>query len=161
VHHPGRHDSLFCGSTHIATVSHRALLSGTAPIDAALARLHVPYKPELLHLGRVTGTSAPQLGMLVEKVGRTTGHRHGRIEEVRTQLVHIDGERRIFRDLLVIKGTGPRWPFARRGDSGALIVELTNRCAVGLYFAGDRHDSYGLAQPIGRVLESLQATLIV
>jgi hypothetical protein len=120
------------------------------------------YNTEILKLGRITTTVTPQYNMAVAKVGRTTGLTEGMIFEIRDSLVDIDGTRRIlFRDLIVVGKTGRHQHFGKAGDSGALLVALPQNAAVGLYFAGAQDGTYGLAQPIMRVLDYFNAELIL
>lgn len=91
------------------------------------------------------------IGMAVQKYGRTTGHTFGRISGIhatmdvgyRTGTARFEGQ-------IVITGNG----FSAGGDSGSLIVTdgklLRDRRPVGLLFAGTGTTT--LANPIGDVL---------
>ncbi len=164
LHQPGRHDCfpVLVPSQQIGTVTARVATDHTYPIDAALARLDgIPFRQEILRVGRITGVQEPDFDMHVEKMGRTTGHSTGRITEFRDTLVDVEGIGRLmFQGLIVIRKTGRHRRFARRGDSGALIVCTETKQAVGLYVAGNRDDTDALAQPLQPVLDKLDAQLL-
>jgi hypothetical protein len=46
-------------------------------------------------------------------------------------------------------------PIGLGGDSGSLVVTENNE-PVGLYFAGPEGGEYGIANPIGKVMEKLK-----
>ena len=50
--------------------------------------------------------------------------------------------------------------FALPGDSGALIVSAERLKAIGLFFACPPSGEYGVANPIGEVLDRLDVTLV-
>ncbi len=93
-----------------------------------------------------------ELGLAVQKYGRTTGHTSGRITGVHATIdvSYRTGTAR-FEDQIVISGDG----FSAGGDSGSLIVTkgvlLGDRRPVGLLFAGS--PSTTLANPIDVVLD--------
>lgn len=148
---------------------HRAILNDR--VDGAVGRL----RPEVIHdrsictIGNVSGTVSPSDGMSVRKHGRSTGLSEGTIRgkgfncSIGTEPANsLSG--RIFRDQIRIEGA-PNAPFARRGDSGSLVVR--NNQAVGLLFAVPRDNSavppvghFAFANPIGEVLSQLRITII-
>lgn len=116
----------------------------------------------------------PVEGMIVEKVGRTTGYTRGKIvgRELGPINVHYSSIEYgftgniLFDNTWVVHGEGEA--FSQGGDSGSLIVQIDgdgNRAAVGLLFAGGS-DSFapGLARtfflPIRPILEKLQVRLL-
>lgn len=125
-------------------------------IDAALA-LTTPED-----LGAATpdgGYGSPRpwtveadIGMAVQKYGRTTGHTEGVISGIHAILdVNYRTGVARFEDQIVISGRG----FSAGGDSGSLIVTkgtlLSDRRPVGLLFAGTGTTT--VANPIDEVLE--------
>jgi hypothetical protein len=97
-------------------------------------------------------TSEADLGMTVQKYGRTTGQTVGEISGIHATLdVDYRGGTARFEDQIVISGRG----FSAGGDSGSLIVTkghlMGDRRPVGLLFAGSATTT--LANPIDQVLE--------
>jgi hypothetical protein len=98
----------------------------------------------------------PQLGLEVQKFGRTTGLTSGRVTGIHAT---IDVQYRTgmarFEDQIVITGNGGGNGFSAGGDSGSLVVTkgtlLGDRRPVGLLFAGSSVST--LANPIDPVLE--------
>lgn len=97
-----------------------------------------------------------ELGLTVQKFGRTTGLTSGRVTGIHAT---IDVQYRTgvarFEDQLVITGSGTGNGFSAGGDSGSLVVTkgtlLGDRRPVGLLFAGSNVST--LANPIDPVLE--------
>jgi hypothetical protein len=114
-------------------------------------------------------STAPMIpGMLVEKVGRTTGFTRGivRVRNVISAPVEFymnnNSLRKMvyFDETFVIEGADGI-PFSDRGDSGSLITSVLpdgSRVAVGLLFAGDGNITLALC--ITRVLTQLGVTLV-
>lgn len=103
--------------------------------------------------GGPRGSSAEaELGMVVQKYGRTTGYTQGRVTGINAviDVGYRDGKAR-FVDQVVITGNG----FSAGGDSGSLIVSkgllLNDRRPVGLLFAGSATST--IANPIDLVLD--------
>jgi hypothetical protein len=97
-------------------------------------------------------TAEPQLGLEVQKFGRTTGLTVGRVTGIHATIdVSYRSGMARFEDQVVISGNG----FSAGGDSGSLVVTkgmlLGDRRPVGLLFAGSSVST--LANPIGPVLE--------
>ena len=97
-------------------------------------------------------THEPELGLEVQKYGRTTGHTVGRITGVNATIdVRYRNGMARFEDQIVISGNG----FSAGGDSGSLVVTkgvlLRDRRPVGLLFAGSPTST--LANPIDLVLD--------
>jgi hypothetical protein len=97
-------------------------------------------------------TRDAELGLSVQKFGRTTGLTVGRITGINATIdvSYRTGTAR-FEDQIVISGNG----FSAGGDSGALVVTkgmlLGDRRPVGLLFAGSATST--LANPIDAVLD--------
>jgi hypothetical protein len=125
-------------------------------IDAAIA-LTTPddvssETPEGGYGSPRTSTQEAELGMKVQKYGRTTGYTVGEITGLNATIDvgYAAGTAR-FEDQVVISGGG----FSAGGDSGSLIVTkgvlLGDRRPVGLLFAGTATTT--LANPIDLVLD--------
>ncbi|MGY1837869.1 MULTISPECIES: hypothetical protein [unclassified Modestobacter] len=97
---------------------------------------------------------------LVEKVGRTTGHTHGRITAVEVDGVGVQYDDRVitFDDQVEIEGlTGA---FSAGGDSGSVIWRSADRAPLGLLFAGSEFGGSAgggvtFANPLATVLSRL------
>lgn len=102
-------------------------------VDAAVAK---PVKTSLitgkiLGIGRVTGTTEPEIDMMVKKSGRTTGLTYGTITHIDVSINVDYGEDRQlpFEDQILATN------MSKPGDSGSLVLTDDNK-AVGLLFAG-------------------------
>jgi hypothetical protein len=109
--------------------------------------------------------SSVSQGLMVKKVGRTTGLTHGQVIGVgaitppigySSQLGQAAGS---FSDALVILGLDSQRPFSNRGDSGSVIVmdTETRPKAVGLLFSGGSFQgipNVTFAIPIERVFST-------
>lgn len=122
-------------------------------VDAAVAAPLSPdlVSPEIFEIGRVSGVAAAELGMRVQKSGRTTGLTAGRVQALDGVVqVDYDGRSAIFRQQIISD------MLSRGGDSGSLVVDERRR-AVGLLFAGS--DRATILNPIPAVLELLRLEL--
>ncbi len=107
----------------------------------------------------------PVGGMMVKKVGRTTGMTHGQIQGEFTTPLGIPYQADRFRSMVYFQNT---WsvttptldPFSLGGDSGSLVVTEDGTKAVGLVFAGATTGAVSYIIPIRSVLEALGATLV-
>lgn len=105
----------------------------------------------ILGIGMVDGCSLPELGMHVEKSGRSTGHTKGVVETVETAVrVRYPGCRKaVFSHQVVVDLR------SQDGDSGAVVV--TEKKAVGLLFAGS--ESLSVCSPLSPVLNALECRI--
>ncbi len=118
-------------------------------VDAALAAPLAPdlVAPDILEIGRVSGTAAAALGTRVKKSGRTTGLTRGQVTGLEATVeVDYGGKTAVFRGQIVSD------ILSKGGDSGSLIVDESNR-ALGLLFAGGATTT--ILNPIDAVLASL------
>jgi hypothetical protein len=137
-----------------------------AQVDAALALLDDPQVDLDYPVGRITETAEAVPGDLVEKIGRTTGHTHGRVSAIEMDdvLVGYGPELGVmaFDGQIEVESTGPR-SFSEGGDSGSLVYRADG-VALGLLFAGSETggpDGTGLTyvNPIDAVLDALGVRL--
>lgn len=116
----------------------------------------------------------PEEEMFVEKVGRTTGLRKGKIESevvgpfpvnYKSVTYHSPDDATTFVGTVYFEPVylirGDHAPFSLPGDSGSLVTALVDgqRASVGLIFAGIEPDeSYAL--PLGPILKEFEVTLV-
>ncbi|MFC4334309.1 chymotrypsin family serine protease [Salininema proteolyticum] len=110
-------------------------------------------------IGVLCGVAVPELGMEVRKSGRTTDTTTGMVDGLEAS-VRVDygpgfGVRQL-EGQISLTGTDGR-PFGQGGDSGSVVVTGDGR-AVGLYFAGDRDGTNGIANTAADVAERLAIT---
>jgi len=155
-------------------------------VDAALARLwgQHRFEPTIPFIGTVKGYVPKQdveVGEPARKFGRTTGYTEGSVFSICLDIrVRYDrtGQSALFENQLLIEPALPQFTkFADKGDSGALVVDGEQN-AIGLIFAGTtelpgaqpappspdaarRVEGYGVANPIGEVLERLKIELLI
>jgi hypothetical protein len=120
-------------------------------VDAAIARPLAPrlVSPEILEVGPVAGVAAGELGMAIQKSGRTTGLTRGTISqiEVTADVEYGGGQVARFTDQLLSEiPSGP-------GDSGSAVLDEQRR-VVGLLFAGS--ETVTLINRIEHVLTALR-----
>src|SRR5206468_2850223 len=116
------------------------------PIEASLVA------PDILDIGRVSGTTDAAIGLAVRKSGRTTALTAGHVTAV-DATVEVDyggGKTAIFRGQIVSD------MLSKGGDSGSLVVDDRSR-AVGLLFAGGPTTT--LINPIGAVMQFLDVVI--
>jgi hypothetical protein len=132
-----------------------------------------------------------ELGEVVRKFGRTTGYTEGRVFSIYLDIwIRYDrtGQSAFFQNQFLIEPALPTYAkFVAKGDSGSLLVDAKQH-AVGLIFGGmaelpeslaksestdaagrvvvsidkpQRIESYGVANPIGEVLNRLQIDLLI
>ncbi|MGD0621369.1 MAG: hypothetical protein ABSA82_02740 [Thermacetogeniaceae bacterium] len=131
-------------------------LGSTNLVDCALAR---PVKPELigteiLEIGRVNGIGEIAPGAQVKKSGRTSGITTGTVKAVKVSLnVNMGHGNDVVRFNDQVMAELKSLP----GDSGALILDKSNR-AVGLLFAGS--NEYTVFNPIQTVCDHLGVDIV-
>ena len=143
-------------------------LNGAAnQIDAAIATVDdgVDCTTSICSIGAVSGVSDAKEDQFVRKHGRTTGYTEGQIDDlsfdVTIQMDHNDPSKwALFTNQIRITRT-PNYPaFALAGDSGSLVVDRDSQSAIGLFFACPPDGSYGIANRLSDVLQSLEVQLL-
>lgn len=117
----------------------------------------------------------PEVGLAVEKVGRTTGRTEGTLRNaLETDLLipykhttHLAPDKQVtfqgvcyFADIKVVRGASG--DFAKPGDSGSLVVTRGPgpQRAVGLLIGAGARTGYGYILPLGPILTRLEADLV-
>lgn len=127
-------------------------------MDAALAKPISPVDDmvtdEVLEIGKITGASETELGMMVRKSGRTTGLTEGKVivMDAIIEVSYGDGKVALFRNQIVTSA------MSQGGDSGSLLVELGGTNAVGLLFAGS--DEATIHSPIKPILDHFGVSFV-
>ena len=119
--------------------------------DASLVRLDVDHNKEIIKVGATTKPRAPKIGEKAEKYGRTTRHTEGTViyEGVSVNVNYGDaGHVRINNSVILS-------PMSDRGDSGSVIVGMSDRAPIALLFAGSTLAT--IATPLPDVLAELGA----
>jgi hypothetical protein len=138
---PGPADGGRAALDRVATLtSFERLSPGRNLLDLAIAAVDDPEHvggndvPE----GTLSGVVEELLdGVLVAKVGRTTGHTTGTVTAVELDGVSVEygrGDVFTFDDCLEVEGD--LGAFSEGGDSGSLVYDRDSLAAVGLLFAG-------------------------
>ncbi|MDO9334338.1 MAG: hypothetical protein Q7T57_07455, partial [Dehalococcoidales bacterium] len=132
------------------------LFPGPNTVDAAIAKLTVPWSPAVLGLGPPSGIDDPQIGQGFQKSGRTTGVTADSVAALEADLqinYSSDPAQPIiaeFTGLVVSQG-----PVMQAGDSGSVWVAGGKVVALG--FAGS--DIVSVAIPIKTVFQALSLNL--
>ena len=110
-----------------------------------------------------TSTARPTLSSYVCKMGRTTGFTIGKIVDIsydgpvdyssNPESAALPSTSAWFVDQIKIQW-GNR-PFSRDGDSGSLVLTVSDLRPVGLLFAGNESKKFTLCNPIGAVMSAL------
>jgi hypothetical protein len=129
--------------------------AATNEVDCAIAgpvELGTDVKKEILEIGEPTGIAQAELGMQVQKSGRTTGLTFGEIEQINvTVTVGYGGNKTAIFVNQIITGN-----MASGGDSGSGKLNMPKK-VVGLLFAGS--DQVTIYNPIQTVLSKLGVEL--
>jgi len=103
-------------------------------------------------------TVAAEVGMAVQKYGRTTNLTTGAVDVVNlTVIVQYTTGPKVFEGQIGVEASRGN-SFVEGGDSGSLMVTNT-RESVGLVFAGNDDGSLGVANPIDEVLGAFGVTI--
>jgi Peptidase family S64 len=166
IFQPGLRDKNAPGQDRVAKLSHfiKLKVRGSNKVDCAIAALlpKTEWNPTVLPRVKKLKSGIPiaaAAGMVVEKVGRSTGYTTGTIEDVNLTLkVGYDLGTLTFVDQILIKGHGKK-AFGEGGDSGSLVVERKSKKPVGLMFGGGS-GLYALANHLSDVVERLGVTIV-
>jgi hypothetical protein len=134
-------------------------------IDAALSKIDVGAKAEIIGLPTPTSTAIAQKSMTVAKSGRTTGVTYGKVidDGAEFNFQHwgtAPGKVR-FRDVIIVQNK--HHLFSDGGDSGSLVIDPADETVIGIVFGGDRSltPKSTLIAPIDRILRAFPAQMLV
>ncbi len=129
---------------------------GVNLVDAAIAR---PLDPDwvlstIMEIGKIVGTKRAELGMPIQKSGRTTGLTLDSVSQVdaTVQVQYGEGKIATFSDQFI------GGPMSAGGDSGSAVLSMDNELA-GLLFAGS--ETVTICNHIGNVFDLLNVELCV
>lgn len=156
---PGKHDSGIADRDTVALLHRWVPLTTTDFnfVDAAIAEVEGGVEwsryvsSYISHIGIPENLVEPNIGMYVEKVGRTTGHTRGEIISARfsTKINYPVGT-------LTFRNQIRTTSMSKPGDSGSCLIEQGTKKPVGLLFAGSDTASY--CNPMSTVLSALSMT---
>jgi hypothetical protein len=127
---------------------------GNNKVDCAIARptSASDVLPDILNIGVPIGVRTGELGLALQKSGRTTGYTQGSIQQVDvTVTVNYGGPLATFTGQLLAGA------MSQGGDSGSAVLD-SSRNAVGLLFAGS--SSTTIMNPFQLVLDALGVELV-
>lgn len=127
---------------------------GNNKVDCAICRptSASDVTPDILNIGVPAGVRAGELGMALQKSGRTTGYTQGAIEQVDvTVTVNYGGPLATFTGQLLAGA------MSQGGDSGSTVLD-SSRNVVGLLFAGSSNTT--IMNPIQLVLDALGVEVV-
>ena len=120
-------------------------------VDCAVAKPknENEVKSSILDIGEVKGVRDPEVGLRVQKSGRTTGLTSGKIKvkDTTVEVKMTQDEKAQFKDQFITE------PLSEAGDSGSLVLDEDNK-AVGLLFAGSKKAT--VCNKIDNVLKALK-----
>jgi len=153
-------NSTTCTSTNLATCNYvDAAIAGTTTANVGTGTLGDGYgQPKQT----VLDVTVANLGMRVQKYGRTTGLTKGSLQGVNgtVNICYDTGCAKFVEQLIIDGGKGG---FIKGGDSGSLLVAAggsDDRKPIGLLFAGGLGGKTGIANRIARVLSEFPGVQI-
>jgi hypothetical protein len=166
---PGRLDGGKCSRDVIARLSRFVPIvrEGTNLVDAAIAlTLRTRVDPRVMRTGGtrqplVAPEDTPRLGMPVQKSGRSTRYRTGRIDAVHVTVdVDFAPLGGTFRFSEQFRVRGARKAFSDNGDSGALVTTHPENRPVGLLFSGNAAHNVSFCNDIAAVTRALDVSIV-
>ncbi|MDI3547845.1 MAG: hypothetical protein PWR10_1497 [Halanaerobiales bacterium] len=126
---------------------------GSNLVDCAVAKPNSSkdVKASILEIGEVRGVKEPEVGMEVQKSGRTSGLTRGEVLAVgvTVEVNMSESEVAVFNDQFITEA------ISKPGDSGSLVLDMENN-AIGLLFAGSEKAT--VCNRITNVLNQLEVT---
>lgn len=126
---------------------------GSNLVDCAVAKPNSSkdVKASILEIGEVRGVKEPEVGMEVQKSGRTSGLTRGEVLAVgvTVEVNMSESEVAVFDDQFITEA------ISKPGDSGSLVLDMENN-AIGLLFAGSEKAT--VCNRITNVLNQLEVT---
>ncbi len=164
---PGRYDGGIPGTDYLGTLYAWVNIdfseSADNVVDAAIAvsttDLLGTSTPADGYGTPTSGTTPAEVGVAVQKYGRTTSLTKGTITGVNAIVkVGYSGGVARFIDQIIVES---RKPFIKAGDSGSLLVTDSDNSPVGLLFAGDNSGKFAVANDIDTVLDSFEVSISI
>jgi hypothetical protein len=105
--------------------------------------------------------SDAQIGMPVRIVGACSGPRHGTLigRHLNIDVSYQSEPDMSFEEQLQIGSSNPGVPFNNHGDSGSIVLTEDGTAVIGLLFAREDTEGYGVATPITRIFSQLSLSL--
>ncbi len=132
-------------------------------VDGAVGRItNRSHQCEITEIGPVRGKAVASIDMPVRKRGRTTGLTYGKVDSIdlSVNVSYSDGVHTLKNQIGIAVDDAQSTQFGNSGDSGSVVVDENGK-VIGLYFAGTEDGSFGVANPIDKVLEELNVELCV
>ena len=147
---PGKIDDQ--NSSVVATLHRWVPLKDGVTVDAAVAAPTVNVSNTILDIPNITGTARPQMDMIIDKSGRTTGLTKGRIISTDSSIsvAYSSGS-------ILLNNQFITTVMSDGGDSGSLGITSDGK-AVGLLFAGS--NKVTIFNDISNVLNALNIKLL-
>jgi PKD repeat protein len=134
----------------------------SAYVDCAICKPDNPddVTSEILEVGEIAGIAEAQLGMSIQKSGRTTGLTKGVITVVNAIVDVGYGDARVIKLIgqLIADNIEGQSKVIAGGDSGSALLDM-DKNLIGLCFAGSSDGAFLVANPIQPVLAQLSLTL--
>jgi len=159
IRQPGRDD----GGTYADVIANLERDAMSADLDAAVAVLNDRRDiiNQQLSVGPVRGVRRAQLGMDVEKSGRSSRRTSGRVTGINgAAIMPYSGIERVIRNVVTIEQLN-LGEVSRGGDSGSWWLDSATKEAVGLHFAGQNNPELGLAMDMQSVLDALNVDIFM
>jgi hypothetical protein len=127
IFQPGKHDT---GIEVVAHLHDWVPLEDGVAVDAAIASPTTQVENRILDIPKITGITTPEVGMKVEKSGRTTGYTEGTIITTDAAIDVDYGT-----EVITLQDQFITTCMSAGGDSGSISVTPDGK-VVGLLFAG-------------------------
>ena len=156
---PGRFD----GGVVTDIVAQLVRHAMSSRLDAAVAKLtgSRPLINDQLEIGPVSGVAQAQLGMQVQKFGRTSKRTDGVVTGVDgVTKLNYSGIDREIRNVVTIVPLNPTEQVSAGGDSGSWWLHAATNAAVALHFAGGDRPERALGMDMQSVLDALNVDIV-
>jgi hypothetical protein len=149
---PGKYDGGRDPQDKVAELYDFIKLVGGVSVDCALAKpINNYFTDFIIAIGVPKGIATVKVGQEVQKSGRTTGYKKGKVTGFGS--IQIDyGEE----GLILLKDQILTTCISAGGDSGSLVLDMDGN-AIGLLFAGSTQDT--IINPIKNVCDELGVTI--
>jgi len=121
-------------------------------VDAALAEPVVAFDEEIAQIGKPEGIKSAELGMMLQKYGRTTEYTTGTVLQLNATIQVSYGTNQV----ATFEGRILTDNMSAGGDSGSAVLDMENNL-IGLLFAGS--DTITILNPMEKVFSLLSLSL--